>query len=1325
MNKNIFTYTALALMLGACADDDFRLPNGIGEDGRIDLTLAVPDMRTVNTRATNEDDINTLKMLIFGSDGKLKQILDTDDLSLTSSGTGANKKYHIKATLDSDVRTQSDLSFYFIGNYPTEITISKGQDIALFTTWGDSEMEYNTPIGADYIRMSGQASLADLANGNEVLMKRNSAKITVTDRDPKLTDATTYSFTPYGTASSALLFAGAMTGTDEGLTAHYGKATPANVGMLSVAEDEPSVAALADYEKYVNPTRNDIEAALRPFIIIKVPYEGKEYYYRVDFRKAMKDESGKITEIEELDITANHWYQFIVEEVSGKGALNETEAAKAPSSLISVIIKDYSPVSFNMVSDGSRELGVSHELVYSGSASDEDPTSNLYIKLFSPVESDYPEASVEAFTKMLKLSDEWITIESVTEAGAYDEADLPVSDGKGKVYRVAIKFLQTSSPGTLEGEIEVYWKGMTREVPVIWRREFDASELCDVKLYMKKGPDATRELVASDYWDFLKNDVEGVSAKANMGTARNEGLHFPLMYGEMESLWEYEYEVKYKAFASKTYDYKIFSTGTIINTQFDDGTSTGTEIQGSNKTGNLVITVRKPTNSWLYTSGEMVLAVSDPGMNNWKEYPIDLYHTGFFHNHTNTDGHRVDNKPSTKTWYYYEVLSDGNNDGEGNHWLDRNLGATSAGFCVFDSNGDIYGSSGEAAPGSSAGGYYRVADNDDGKTPKMYENLCPPGFQIPRQDIWNSVRNSDKFVKTFSGIFYNSYIVASNGRRIHLPKARYFGADDSMTGEARAGYYWTSTASTGFEKEQVGRWLEGFVVSGSITSYLSCPVNVTNGTNGFAMNVRCVNKTTDSGNSYRINFSVAGATHVYLYNEANGVRTAAYTWPGKAIGDSNTMGPDEYMSFVYDSPTTPADQWYVIFNYKDASGQIHSFSKNMGHTTDISSKSLEGWKVKGEIISGTETTTGGKWNVSNPTSNSASLSYANGVITNDDVTTFTYRIYWPYSLDSEKWNGLYVSGSNGNTLTFGGDSYTVFPSYAQTTNAKYKFYSVSFAYIEFDVLRKPLEGNLTIQQRKGQGQVGNRITVSTEKFENIPGSNLYTMTLESDFSGVKDGPPSYFYVYFYDLEGWNNTMRVSFGSTTYTGNKISSYWPALYKFKVNDDTAFSYFTFTGQETAGHSIRVSKRSSDIYGSANESKIDGSYFNNGATDGARNAVMPSQITPVSSGKMRVAVKQTSMFSGWNSMYIYQWGGTEASPTGNPTAKPMTKLTAGSQNYFYHDIYRDASGILLNNGAFGDKGGIQTNDIKATSGPIGNIYQEGTLLQQWYSSVSIKTY
>ena len=1313
MNKRIFTYTAMALLLGACADDDFRLPNGLGEDGSIELTLAVPSMNTVSTRATNEDDINTLKLLIFDSNDKLKQIIDKEDLSLSVSGTGTDKRYSVKAKIDAEIRGESDLNFYFIANYPSEITLEKEQDLALFTTWGDSEMRYNTPTGANHIRMSGHATLAELAGNNSVAMKRNSAKITVSDKNPLADDAQAYTFNVYGTASSALLFSGAMTNTKDGMKAHYGEATVANVGMLSAADDIPEPMA-ADIEAlYVHPTRNDIDSQIRPFVIIQAPFEGTEYYYRVDFRTAEKDETGNITKLNELDITANHWYQFIVEEVTGKGATTDVEAAKAPSSLISVEIKDYTPVTFNMVTDGSRELGVNHELVYTGSSTDADPTSNLYVKLYSPDDSDYPDMSVEAFSKLLSLSDDWISIASVAEADAENEKDLPGFDGKGRVYRVAIQFNQTSAPGTLEGEILVNWKGLSREVPVIWKRDFDATELCDVKLYMKQGPDAARVEVASDYWTFLKESVEGVSAEANMGTARNEGLHFPLMYGEMESLWEYEYEVTYKAFASKTYDYKIFSRGTIINTEFTVGSTTGTEISGSNHTGNLVVTVKKPTNSWLYTYGEMVLAIAEPGTEDWKEYPLDLYHTGFFHDHAQTDTHRVGGNTGNK-YYYYEVLGDGN----GNYWLDRNLGAVSAGYCVYDSNGNVYATDGEASEGASAGGYYRVADNNDGATPAMYENLCPPGFQIPRQEIWNSVRNSDKFVKTFTGAYYNGYLISENGRRIHFPKVRYYGADDSMSGEARAGYYWSSTASTGFEKEQVGRWLEGFVVSGSVTSYLSCPVNVTTGTKGFAMNVRCVNKTSDSGNSYRINFSVAGATHVYIYNEVNGVRTAAYTWPGKAIGDYNTMTADQYMSFVYDSPTTPADQWYVIFNYKDANGQIHTFSKNLGHTTDKPSSELEGWKVKGEKFSDDLiSTTGGKWNISHPTDDSASLSYSNGIATDADVDKYTYRIYWPYATDSNQWNGLYVSGSNGNTLTFGGSSYSSFPNEQNTTNAKYKFYSESFAFIEFDVLRKPLEGNITVQQRRGNGQVGNVTrSISVAKFEQVPGSKVYELTLDSGFTTATEGTPGYFFVYFYDLEGWNEDLTLNYGGSI-PGVKLTAYWPVLYRFTVNGVNTSASIRIQGT-TSGHSITASSSGLSVYGS---NQIDGSYYNNGATNGGRNAVKPAQITTLGSGQIRVAVKQDDMFSSWNSMYVYDWGGTN--PATGAASKAMTKLTVGTQNYFYRDIYSNATGFLLTNGAFGDQGGIQTNDIKPTTGTVGSLYKPGKLLQQWDFPLSIK--
>lgn len=1291
MIKRLFIYTAAALLLGACADEDFRLPNGVGEDGTLNVKLSVPELQSERTRA-NEWDITSMKVLVFDSNDVLKQISPNIADDLEELG---NHEYNLKLNIDAEIRSESNLKFYFLANYPTEVEIEKEQSLSDFKNFSSTTLVCNTPTSADqHLRMSGMSDLTSLVKGdNSVQLKRNSAKITVTDVDPEDGGAINYySFQAYGTAEHALTLAGCFDNL-------LGDAVEPTFGIPF----EP-IQSSQDNSVYVHPTKNDIDSRIRPFVIIGAPYEGNNYYYRVDFRR--KNSDGRV---EDLNLVANHWYKFIVTSVTGKGCETLGEAAVAPSSLIMVDIKDVTPVSYNMVTDGSRELGVNHELVYDGAPGG---TADLFLKLYSPNADDYPAATVESFNNILEFSDTWLSVKSVAEASE-NEAGAIRNDEK--VYKVSVEFSTTSSPGTLEGEVSVYWKGLTRVVPVTWKREFNGNDLCDVKLtitgYNADGT-AINPIVISDYWSFLKNDVAGVSAEANGGVTREEGLHFPVMYGESGKLWQYQYVVTYKAFAGiGEYDYRISSRGSIVNTMFKVGDGSAAAQVNGTTSGNLVVTVTKPTNSWLYTYGEMVLEVSEKGKNKWSEYPIDLYHTGFFHDHnlelngenSSSAKYRADSQPAgSKHWYYYEVLG----DDEGNYWLDRNLGAESAGFCSLNSSGDVYTGKKEAL-----GGYYRVALYTKGGNPQMYAGVCPPGFQIPRTEIWNTVRNSSKFVKTET----DTYLTAANGKRIYFPKARYYDVNNQPCGESRSGYYWSSTPSVGFEKDEIGNWLESLLISGSISSYLATRVEGKDGSNGWALSVRCVNSTSDSGNMNRIYFSVEGATHVFLYNTNGGKRTAATTWPGKAIGDFSTVKEDRSISFVYDSPTTPAEDWYVIFNYKDKDGKIHTFS-NDGNggtitSTNMNVDALKGWKVKGDVkvpaTSGSDpvvTNVGGYWKVAGFKTDNASVSFATGNVLGEMVR-YKYRIFWPYSDD---WNGLVIQKGS---YSFGDRKYSSFPEEQTATNAKYWRYSDSFAVMEFEVSVKLSADKWTVEKMTGNQQYGGTqlsFTFPTEK----DSDGYYTYTMDDTFTGTpgKAGMPDYFFVYCYDLEGWGDINMTTNVNSTVTKKKLHDYWPALYQFKMSENNNITQFTFTGNNK---SITAQRNGLDIYGA-----LDGSYFNNGNSSGGRGDIIPSKVSQPANSQRRIAVRQ---ISNWGNIYIYDWGGSNSASSAN--SKKMTQLSTNNKNYYYYDISSNASGFLFTDGSFttNDSKQHQTTDIK----DVGSKWVEGKLVDDWYANPGFSVY
>ena len=1037
----------MVLGLAACSDDlEFKSGSVIATDGTVELTFSVPELEKVATRAEIGDELSTVSVLIFKS-GEDNSTLSQVEY-FKKSDTSLKDDNSISFKLDKDLRGESGLQFYFIANY--DGTFEKG-----VTTIASLKelIAYNAVSEDGKIVMSAKSDLKTLIS-KDVTLIRNVAYITVTgctdiNDNLEIDESVKYPFCMYGDAVLGSLLAG----TETILGA------PSSISSF---DDD-----LSDSNgKYLRPTDNKNNEKKKAFIIVKAEYNSKSYFYRLDFN--IKSEDGESVNI--LDINPNHWYQVMIKGVNGPGYATPEEASKNPSPYLEYKIHDHSPAIFNMISDGIRELGVTHEIVYSNGVSvdsDTDTWRYLYVKLYS--KADEAEEAVKNLT--ITSDSEWLSVgerEEVNDSEMLEIEDggsIPVVGGsgdsddcnnKGTVYKCPVKFNKTSDLGTLQGEITVTWMGLTRTVPVTWKREFKGTDLCKVTLTIYDA-DKNQQFKTEQYWDFLAgNPVEdgvslfGTDEKANNGKVRNQGLHFPVMYGEpgktvdskAEARWYYEYTITFTeaSLTSAEYDWALNVTGDNTIKQYVkiEGVSSGTH---ASEGGSWSVTITRPGNAlgtdgsdgnadndYTYGVGSLELTITPNGetVNNRlsSKYTIDLYHTGFFHK--SSEIHRVDADKDSQNYYYYEVVPIMGAT-RMRYWLDRNLGAKSAELYIESSDGSAYYGNKEAA-----GGYYKVAKylENEHKDPEMYDTsedqkdrVSPPGYRVPKQKVWNALRNSPNFDTNSVGSYYNACYRSSVGN-VYFPKARYK-ENNSDNGESRAGYYWTQTASSGTEKQEIGRWLKSLCISGNASSYINGNVQT------YAMSVRCINDIDDSGDLHRTSFNVSGATHVYLYTEnKDGTRVAVTNWPGKYIGDYNTM-KNGWFNFSYESDNIPAEDFYVIFNYLDKDGKIHTFSKGSNNTTsvstDISVNDATGWRVVGDVdgnlresgtdedIVGIPTATEYWWkcNVESKTV----YCYASFVP--------RYRIYWPIekgnqlsiytsdkSFDSEVQNGN-VSGVRG------------------------------------------------------------------------------------------------------------------------------------------------------------------------------------------------------------------------------------------------------------------------------------------------------------------------
>lgn len=1049
------TILSLILLLLASCSDEFGLPDerGIQSDGTVELTFSVPATTVVNTRADNVDPeykINNVTVLVFnGNDdaatlAQKTEIASGNNLSYLETTPNNEALYKVAFKLNPDIRTSSsNLQFYFIANIPNDIVFSENS-----TTIFEVKNKMTNSIGdSENLVMSGYSSLSNLTTPN-IPLYRNGTKITVNNAVSSGSSeqtfepgTTAYQFSVFGTTIESSILAGYLSNPD---SKEYCGSPVSTYKFSNDVENNQFV--------YTHPTLNTGDNEGKTFIIVKANYQKKDYFYRLDFKQKKPKQDSTTGEEEEmyLDLLPNHWYQVMIESVDGPGYSSPEEASKHPISLIKYDIHDHAPVIFNMISDGIRELGVTHEVTYNKGVIGDENWSEKYIdiKCFSKYDSE-----MTSLPKGLTIisEDEWLEISAPEEItnddliGTGSESD---TNHTGRVFRYKLRFKKTAELGTLNSDITVAWKGLTRKIPVTWERSFSGSDLCNVTLRIYNEENELQEEI-TDYWGFLASKEEGsnysgaglwgISPSKNNGKIRNQGLHFPVMYGDPgktnEARWRYEYEVDMTAL--KDYDFewkaKIEGDPTILDHVKINGSST---LSGTHQMNdNLIFTITRPgnaytnsgsvdgeTNDYTYGTGKFILNVTtkpkadEPGSRLSNEYSFDLYHTGFFHKDPQTE--RADPK-DPDNYYYYEVVPI-----QGavrmRYWLDRNLGAKSSGMYIEATGGTAYYGDSDAA-----GGYYQVANYSKYNDPQMITTIAPPGYRVPQQKVWDAMRNSKRFHTEVSGNHFESYYETTNPEvgKVYFPKAMMM-VNGEKIGESRAGYYWTRTASTGTEKEEIGKWLKMLMISGSSTSYINGDVT------SYQASVRCINDIPDNNILKRTSFNVNGATHVYLYKKnSDGTKVATTTWPGHVIGNYSTM-ENGWFNFSFESTDFDPSELYVIFNFVDENGIIHTISKETikdpSKQYSIKLSEATGWKVINDNCENTRSefswykltnpSTLGCWWSCQLEDASVKVSCMQPGTSKPMSQGCKYRIYWKKSLnDSPKnYSDIYTNRTNQN-----------------------------------------------------------------------------------------------------------------------------------------------------------------------------------------------------------------------------------------------------------------------------------------------------------------------
>lgn len=955
MIRKYLIYILLIFLFTECSDVlDYPESNRINSNGEVQLSFYIPGLIVRKTRSGSDPEcrIDDISVIVYDEENNDSPV-QTEKVFIDASKNlkqsnrlqlSDDNKLILSFRLNEELRGRSGLKFYFLSNCDESFeNIGINEDD--FQSGEVTSISRHSEGVMESLIMTGMINQEDILKNHAVPLYRNAAKITVSDKVPSQ-DTETIEMFPYrlyGDASQSPRMA-------------YNRYGECREACNSVPDATDIFSPEATFVHATKNVLNDNEIGGKLFVITKLNYDGNDYFYRLDF--VNEDQT------EYLDTKPNHWYQFIILDVSCAGYATPEEAALHPNNGLKYKLHDHSPISYNMTSDGFRELGVSHTIEYNGLPNTDDAWSDkeLFIKFFSKDSTEEPKTPEEVGKCIEILDPSWLQIseaELITD-DAYTGISYGDDDNdRGTVYRLKLRFLNTDDLGAVENTVSVSWNGLKREVPVTWIRNFSGSDITSTSLTMHYDSQNT---IIENYWEFLSSSdnattgitgaLWGVQTSANNGKIRNQGFHFPVMYGASGNLATYSYVITF----DKLEKLKKDNIESVVISNTDSHISC-IENDNNDKPEYLSYKLtRDNLDGYDYTTGNISFNITLKD-GSTLIYTFHTYHTGFFH--IDSQKHRLDTKDD-KNYYYYEVVPV-TIDGQTRYILDRNLAAKSAEMYVRDE----YGNTALGNP-DAAGGYFTIAfqqlDNNGKNTyqdPVLYDStddrVSPPGYRIPLKNAWGAIRTSPNFHNEAVNGKFPAYYVSDNPviGNIYFPKSMLY-MEEMIKGDARTGYYWTGTASTGTEKDEIGKWLNMFTISGSSSSYVNGCVMTNSPNLAYGASVRCINDTQDNTTTSLTSFNVTGATHVFLYKEdSNGNRTPTTAWPGHSIGNFATMTEGRWFGFSFESTQFKPEELYVIFNFVGQDGIIYSYSCNNSNGSTILTKHLTpsecvGWKVIGD-----------------------------------------------------------------------------------------------------------------------------------------------------------------------------------------------------------------------------------------------------------------------------------------------------------------------------------------------------------------------------------------
>lgn len=435
-------------------------------------------------------------------------------------------------------------------------------------------------------------------------------------------------------------------------------------------------------------------------VIIKAKYKGKEGYKEGYYKVGLYNNADKTSQ---YALLRNHNYTITVTKVNDYGFKTLAEAIKSdPENRIEAQIVDDNPAITKMIACKDYELGVSDK-VY---VDDAEATSAIVTVVTTLEKATSSDGSFYTVTP----EDSWIhSNPTAVETNTYDGTN---HSTPGKKYVLTFTLDKNDAQEeSRTGKITVKSGDLMLTAQIIQKgKDFKRDHGRLVELW-----DGSNKLT-DDYFTWL-DQVQGITPEdmydGDDAVVRNEGLHFSPV--------------------NNTYSYLIKK----LDGDSYENSDTRFTVE-DNGGGYWKVTLKNSNDNSLWKSSFNIKHTARV------KITYDVYHTGIFHEISNTDNQMAEDGETSKLvkgWFYYEVVKVKGNSGKTYLMLDRNLGASNNGPYIRET---------KALDGNkkAIGGYFYIATS---KSDNLSSTLSPSGYEIPKMEVFEDLINgSDPAIQVVS-----------------------------------------------------------------------------------------------------------------------------------------------------------------------------------------------------------------------------------------------------------------------------------------------------------------------------------------------------------------------------------------------------------------------------------------------------------------------------------------------------------------------------------------------------------------------------------------------